>query len=63
MKKRRIGLLTGGGDVPPLNAVIEAVRKKCVENNFELVGFMEGWEGIIKNNYLGLNNPESCVKR
>ena len=63
MKKRRIGLLTGGGDVPPLNAVIEAVRKKCAENNYELVGFIEGWEGIIKNNYLGLNNPESCVKR
>ena len=42
----RIGMLTGGGDCPGLNAVIRAaVRKGILHYGDEFVGFMEGWRG------------------
>jgi 6-phosphofructokinase 1 len=44
----RIGLLTGGGDCPGLNAVIRAVVRKGIEAyNDELVGFKHGWRGPL----------------
>src|ERR1700676_706535 len=44
----RIGMLTGGGDCPGLNAVIRAaVRKGILHHGDEFVGFMEGWRGVI----------------
>jgi len=46
----RIGILTGGGDCPGLNAVIRAVVRKSIrEYNSEVVGFLEGWRGPIEN--------------
>jgi 6-phosphofructokinase 1 len=46
----RIGLLTGGGDCPGLNAVIRAVVRKGIETHGdELVGFRDGWRGVIEN--------------
>jgi phosphofructokinase-like protein len=46
----RIGLLTGGGDCPGLNAVIAAVVKKGVlHHGDEFVGFLEGWRGVLDN--------------
>ena len=44
----KIGLLTGGGDCPGLNAVIRAVvRKGIFHYQDEFVGFMEGWRGVL----------------
>jgi 6-phosphofructokinase 1 len=46
----RIGVLTGGGDCPGLNAVIRAlVRRAEREYGHELVGFRHGWRGVIEN--------------
>jgi phosphofructokinase-like protein len=46
----RIGLLTGGGDCPGLNAVIRAVvRSGVAEGEHELVGFRNGWAGVLAN--------------
>jgi phosphofructokinase-like protein len=46
----RIGVLTGGGDCPGLNAVIRAiVRRGIREYRAEVVGFLEGWRGPIDN--------------
>ena len=46
----RVGLLTGGGDCPGLNAVIRgAVRKGIFHYGDEFVGFMEGWRGVLEN--------------
>jgi ATP-dependent phosphofructokinase / diphosphate-dependent phosphofructokinase len=46
----RIGILTGGGDCPGLNAVIRAVVRRSVSNyGSEVVGFLEGWRGPIEN--------------
>jgi len=45
----RIGVLTGGGDCPGLNAVIRAVVRKGVqEHGFEVVGFRDGWRGPLE---------------
>ncbi|MEV7428795.1 6-phosphofructokinase [Nocardioides sp. NPDC092400] len=45
----RVGVLTGGGDCPGLNAVIRAVVRKGVrEHGFELVGFRDGWKGPLE---------------
>ncbi len=46
----RIGVLTGGGDCPGLNAVIRAVvRKGELRYEDDFVGFMDGWRGLIDN--------------
>ncbi len=46
----RIGILTGGGDCPGLNAVIRAVVRHSIKNyGSEVVGFLEGWRGPIEN--------------
>ncbi|MBK5256222.1 MAG: 6-phosphofructokinase, partial [Vicinamibacteria bacterium] len=43
---RRIGILTGGGDVPGLNSVIKEVVYRATENDCEVLGIRRGWEGL-----------------
>jgi len=43
---QRIGILTGGGDVPGLNPVIKSVVYKATEMNAEVIGVRRGWEGL-----------------
>lgn len=51
----RVGILTGGGDCPGLNAVIHAVVKKGIQHyGDEFVGFLEGWRGVLDNNTVEL---------
>jgi ATP-dependent phosphofructokinase / diphosphate-dependent phosphofructokinase len=51
----RVGILTGGGDCPGLNAVIRAaVRKGIFHHNDEFVGFIEGWRGVVENKTMPL---------
>ena len=46
----RIGILTGGGDCPGLNAVIRAVAKTLMhEHGAELVGFLDGYDGLVRD--------------
>ncbi len=45
----RIGLLTGGGDCPGLNAVIRAVVKEAIFHDIAVVGFEDGFLGLIEN--------------
>ncbi|MBA3338213.1 MAG: 6-phosphofructokinase [Geodermatophilaceae bacterium] len=52
----RIGVLTGGGDCPGLNAVIRAVVRKGVDTyGHEFVGFQDGWRGPIEGNTMTLD--------
>ena len=44
---RKIGILTGGGDCPGLNAVIRGVVEECVANGIEVYGFSAGWRGAL----------------
>ena len=46
MAKKRIGILTGGGDVPGLNGVIKAVTYRAHEMGHEILGIRRGWEGL-----------------
>ena len=43
---KRIGILTGGGDVPGLNSVIKEVTYRGTENDCEVIGIRRGWEGL-----------------
>ena len=51
----RIGLLTGGGDCPGLNAVIRAVVRPGLEDGHEFVGFRRGWAGVLEDEYIELD--------
>lgn len=44
----RIGILTGGGDCPGLNAVIRAVVRRAEQRNINCFGFRNGWAGVLK---------------
>ncbi len=46
--QKKIGVLTGGGDTSALNATLKGIALKSEELGFELVGFMEGWRGVLK---------------
>ncbi len=49
MAVKRIGILTGGGDCPGLNGVIRAVTMRAVDYGWEVIGFRDGWRGVINN--------------
>ncbi len=49
--KKRIGVLTGGGDCPGLNAVIRAVVRKSLEHEYEVLGVLEGWRGMLEGRW------------
>jgi len=52
----KVGILTGGGDCPGLNAVIRAVvRKGIFHYQDEVVGFMEGWRGVLEEKVTSLD--------
>ena len=51
-RKRRIAILTGGGDCPGINAVIRAVTKRAlIELDMEVLGFEDGYHGIVNKRY------------
>ena len=56
---KRIGILTGGGDVPGLNAVIKSVVYRATENQCEVIGIRKGWEGLTHCN---LDDPASQAR-
>ena len=62
----RVGVLTGGGDCPGLNAVIRAVVRKGIEvHGWDFVGFRNGWNGPLTGDSrpLGLNDVEDILTR
>ena len=56
MAKKRIGILTGGGDVPGLNSVIKSVTYRSSENDIEVFGLRRGWEALT---HVNLEDPAS----
>jgi len=59
MPKKRIGILTGGGDVPGLNSVIKSVVYRGAELGCEVIGIRRGWEGLT---HVNLNEPVSKAR-
>jgi ATP-dependent phosphofructokinase / diphosphate-dependent phosphofructokinase len=54
----RIGILTGGGDCPGLNAVIRAVGRRSLDRGVEVVGVREGWRGLVNGVFQPLGSRE-----
>src|ERR1700733_11611588 len=59
MAIKRIGILTGGGDVPGLNSVIKEVTYRSTENCCEVVGLRRGWEALT---HLNLEDEQSKTR-
>ncbi len=59
MGTRRIGILTGGGDVPGLNSVIKGVVYRGSDLGFEIIGIRRGWEGLTS---LNVDDPGSRTR-
>jgi len=57
--KYKVGILTGGGDVPGLNVAIRAVVTRAQENNIEVIGLRRGWMSVLRINP---DDPESISK-
>jgi 6-phosphofructokinase 1 len=55
---RRIGILTGGGDVPGLNSVIKSVVYRATELGYEVIGIRRGWEGLTHQRRTADLDPE-----
>src|ERR1700722_17471790 len=59
MPAQRIGILTGGGDVPGLNSVIKTVVYRGSEIDCEVIGIRRGWEGLT---HVNLDDPASRAR-
>ena len=56
----KIGILTGGGDCPGLNAVIRAVVRKAERHySDDVIGFRDGWKGVVEDDWVQLD-VEAC---
>ncbi len=53
---KKLGILTGGGDVPGLNPAIKAVVEKAIDDGWEAVGIRQGWGGLLHCN---LESPQA----
>src|SRR3990167_8049690 len=61
----RVGVLTGGGDCPGLNAVIRAIVVKAFRNRIKVIGIKNGWKGLIEADTvdLGMDSVAGIVSR
>ena len=55
----RIGILTGGGDVPGLNPCIKTAVYRAIEEGMEVIGIRRGWAGLLEYDF---NDPDSHAK-
>lgn len=53
---RSIGILTAGGDCPGLNAAIRAVAKSTMHHGIPVIGFLDGFRGLVENRYIPLDD-------
>lgn len=52
----KVGVLSGGGDAPGINAVIRAIVRKGIQNyGFEILGIRDGWAGLLEARYMPLD--------
>ena len=56
MAKKKIGILTSGGDSPGMNAAIRAIVNEAMPLQIEILGFIEGYQGLIEGKYHTLDS-------
>jgi len=57
---KKVAILANGGDVSGFNAVIRAIVKTAENNNIECYGYVDGYNGLLKNDYIRLNTADSA---
>jgi 6-phosphofructokinase 1 len=57
MGTKKIAILTGGGDCPGLNAVIRAIVRRSLARSYEVVGLLDGWQGLLEKRFKNLDYP------
>ncbi len=62
MANKRIGVLTGGGDVPGLNSAIKGIVEAGSERDYEIIGIRRGWEGLTHINLEESDSRERYIK-
>ncbi len=55
MAVKKIGILTAGGDCPGLNAVVRAVSKNALKHGVKVIGFKNGFDGLVRNEFIEIN--------
>ena len=55
---KNVGVLTGGGDCPGLNAVIRAVTRRALGRGHTILGIREGWRGLVDGRFMELGSRE-----
>ena len=59
-KVKKVAILANGGDVSGFNAVIRAIVKTAEHNGVECYGFIDGYRGLLKNNYVKLSTSDNA---
>ncbi len=57
----RIGVLTGGGDVPGLNPAIKGIVNRAIDNGYTVVGIRRGWAGLLEYNLDDEKNKDNWI--
>ena len=57
---KKVAIITNGGDAPGLNTVIRAIVKTAETNGIECYGYIEGYKGLLENNYIKLESNGSA---
>ena len=58
-RRKRVAILTGGGDVPGLNVAIKAVVVRAAANDIDVIGIRRGWMGLLRVNP---EDPETVLQ-
>src|SRR5690625_2440912 len=53
--QRTLGIMSGGGDCPGLNAVVRAAARRCMQRGVRLLGYKNGWEGVLEGGSMTLD--------
>ena len=56
---KKVAILANGGDVSGFNAVIRAIVKTAEEHGVQCYGFIDGYRGLLKNDYVALSTSDS----
>jgi 6-phosphofructokinase len=59
VRKKTVGVLTGGGDVPGLNPALKTLVNRAIDNGYRVLGIRRGWGGLLNYNH---DDPESMEK-
>ncbi|MFC1632444.1 6-phosphofructokinase [Candidatus Omnitrophota bacterium] len=54
-RKKRVAILSGGGDCPGINPVIRAIVRKGLQAGYELIGIKNGWKGLVEKEFIELD--------